>query len=128
MNLSSCINVFLVFSLSGEMDSFYEYLLKYWLLTGKQDKTHHSMYKKAVEGIKEHLIADVDGKKYLISKSFGESIMQIEHLACFAPGMLGLGAVNEDDTELLKLAEELTETCYLTYHNQGISQNFLSNI
>lgn len=101
------------------MDSFYEYLLKYWLLTGKQDKTHHSMYKKAVEGIKEHLIANVDGKKYLISKSFGESIMQIEHLACFAPGMLGLGAHNEGDDELLKLAEELTETCYLTYHNQG---------
>lgn len=100
------------------MDSFYEYLLKYWLLTGKKDELHGSMYAKAVEAIKEHLITNVDGKKFLIARAYGDAIMQQDHLACFAPGMLGLGAIQDGDKELLKLAEELTESCYLSYHQQ----------
>lgn len=41
-----------------------------------------------------------------------------EHLACFAPGMLALGASIENDQALLELAGELTESCYLQYHRQ----------
>lgn len=110
---------FEIFSLGGDADSFYEYLLKYWLLTGKKDKLHKRMYNKAMEAFKEHLIVTKDGRKFITTSSFGENSMQMDHLACFAPGMFGLGAVNDGDDELLKLAEELTESCYLTYHMQG---------
>lgn len=106
-------------SIGSEADSFYEYLLKYWLFTGKQDKLHHRMYKEAVEGIRKFLVADVEGKKYIVSNNVDDKIMQMDHLACFAPGMLALGAINEGDDELLELAAELTESCYLMYHNQG---------
>lgn len=36
------------YSVGGDCDSFYEYLLKYWVYTGKRDEMHHEMYKKAV--------------------------------------------------------------------------------
>lgn len=39
------------FTLGGGADSFYEYLLKYWIYTGKRDDLHHQMYKNAVEVI-----------------------------------------------------------------------------
>lgn len=121
---SSKTQPFQLYSLAGDADSFYEYLLKYWLLTGKKDRLHHDMYLKAVEAIQKNLITEIDGKKYIVSRFDDEPILQLEHLACFAPGMLGLGASHEGDKELLKLAEDLTETCYLSYHQQGKNHFF----
>ncbi len=92
--------------------------MKYWLITGKTDQLHYKLYKDALPGIQEHLIREVDGKKFLITKKYRDEILQLDHLACFAPGMIGLGAVNDGDKSLLSLAEDLTETCYLMYHNQ----------
>ena len=37
------------YSLGGQADSFYEYLLKFWILTGRKDEQHYRMYKQAVK-------------------------------------------------------------------------------
>lgn len=106
------------FTVGGMADSFYEYLLKYWLLTDKQDELHLSMYRKALDAIKEHLVVTRNKRKFLISKKSMTEVPVMEHLACFAPGMMALGAYHMGDDDTLALAAELTETCYLMYHKQ----------
>lgn len=115
------------YSLGGLCDSFYEYLLKYWLYTGKRDQLHHDMYRRAVAGIKRHLIQKKNGHYFLVNYKTDRVIEEQEHLACFIPGMLALGAVAEEDQETLQLAEALTESCYLMYHKQkiGLSPEFI---
>lgn len=36
------------YSLGGMTDSYYEYLLKFWLQSGKQDKLHKDLFLKAL--------------------------------------------------------------------------------
>lgn len=111
------------YTLGGMADSYYEYLLKYWLLTNKKDSLHLEMYKKSVQAIKENLIVTRNRRKFIISKKGTTEIMVMEHLACFAPGMLALGAYHMGDDDTLQLAAELTDTCYQMYHKQisGVS-------
>lgn len=115
------------YSMGGLCDSFYEYLLKYWLYTGKRDQLHHDMYKRVVAGIKKHLIQKRNGHYFLTNYKTDRFIEEQEHLACFVPGMLALGAAAEEDQETLQLAEALTESCYLMYQKQkiGLSPEFI---
>eukprot|EP00756_Hemistasia_phaeocysticola_P005263 Hpha_TRINITY_DN13247_c1_g1::TRINITY_DN13247_c1_g1_i1::g.154806::m.154806/K01230/MAN1; mannosyl-oligosaccharide alpha-1,2-mannosidase len=107
-------------------DSFYEYLLKQYLLTGKTEKRYHDMYKKAVKGILSRLVKKTNpgGAVYVAEFKRGAVFNKMDHLACFAGGMLALG-VNEighdggaDNDEVLNVAEGLTETCYQMYKQQ----------
>lgn len=120
-NLHLLISV--AFTLGGMADSFYEYLVKYWIMNDKTDCTAFRMYTAAVDAIKEHLVISRNKRKFLINKKGDTEVPIMEHLACFAPGMLALGAYHMGDDDTLVLAEELTETCYQMYHHQstGIS-------
>ncbi len=111
------------FTLGGMADSFYEYLLKYWIMNNKKDDIHYNMYRKAVDAIKENLVVVRNRRKFLISKRGTTEVPVMEHLACFAPGMLALGAYHMGDDDTLTLAAELTDTCYQMYHRQtaGVS-------
>lgn len=108
------------YTFGGQADSFYEYLLKYWLYTGKRDKLHHEMYKKAIEGMKRHLLQRRNGHMFVANRRGNGIIEEQEHLTCFVPGMLALGAHEENDKETLHLAEQLAESCYLMYHKQRL--------
>lgn len=116
------------FSAGGQCDSFYEYLLKYWLYTGKRDTLHYKMYKKAVDGIRRHLIQRRSGRYFVVNRKGEHVLEEQEHLACFLPGLLALGAHEENDKELLELAGQLTESCYQMYHKQrlGLSPEFIN--
>lgn len=106
------------YSTGGQCDSFYEYLFKYWLYTGKRDRTHYKMWKGAIAGIKRHLVQRRNGRYFLIDRK-GDTIMEEQgHLACFLPGTLALSAVEENNKEELELAAQLTESCYMMYHKQ----------
>ncbi|ETM46958.1 hypothetical protein L914_08248 [Phytophthora nicotianae] len=107
-----------VISLGALGDSHYEYLLKQWLLTGKQDSKLREMYVRSVEGIKAELV----GRSYPSNYAFvgklletGELEPAMEHLTCFVPGMLALGYYHGMPTSHLELAKELTETCVQMY-------------
>ncbi|GMI08500.1 hypothetical protein TrRE_jg6052 [Triparma retinervis] len=104
-------------------DSAYEYFLKYYLYNprgGATDERLKHMYRKSVETMKGRLVKkSANGLTYLTdSGSSRGSGGKMEHLACFVPGLLALGAMTLDDghgAEDLKLAEELAAACYAMY-------------
>ena len=44
--------------LGSRGDSYYEYLLKQYLQTNKQELVYWDMYRESVEGVKKHLVSD----------------------------------------------------------------------
>jgi mannosyl-oligosaccharide alpha-1,2-mannosidase len=109
-----------LYTAGSSCDSFYEYLLKYWLYTGKRDKLHKQMYDKALTAIKANLVANRDGRYYLVNVHGDQTQHHQDHLACFLPGTLALGAVQENDKETFELAVNLTESCYWMYQRQPL--------
>ncbi|GAA5949342.1 hypothetical protein JCM21900_005615 [Sporobolomyces salmonicolor] len=125
------------YTFGGQADSYYEYLIKlHQLLGGSPASAQYSrMYVAAIEAAKKHLIrsinvvpglenavtiGDVHFKEVhgiqahkMQSKSWYS--MRLDHLTCFAGGMLGLGA------RLLKrggdftLAQQFTQACVWAY-------------
>ena len=108
------------YHVNGGCDSYYEYLLKLWLLTGRRDTALLKAYTAAVTGINTHLVyRSSDNHTFLgsITTPPGVFTPQMEHLACFASGMLALGALR-DAANLGShgaLAAELGETCWRLY-------------
>lgn len=117
-------------------DSYYEYLLKQYLQTSKQEKVYWEMYRESVNGVKKHMV----GKSVPNGLTFigeleqgikGQMTPKMDHLVCFYGGLLALGATggltlkearklpdwNSEKESDFKLAEELTFTCYKMYHD-----------
>jgi len=95
-------------------DSYYEYLLKQWLLSDKKDGNLRQMYVTAVDGMKEQLLgrASPSGMLFVGESSASQPLIpKMEHLTCFVPGMLALGYLHGMPNEHLAIAKELTETC-----------------
>lgn len=51
------------------------------------------------------------------SRAGGSPSTSMDHLSCFYPGMLALGALNELLPETKEMAENLTHTCYFMYNS-----------
>ncbi|QDZ21689.1 alpha-1,2-Mannosidase [Chloropicon primus] len=127
------------YTMGAMADSYYEYLLKAWVQAGahRGDMVHDTG--KRWEGAMDEMI------KYLLYKQKSLSALievrgpldkekanpaiptpnldEMNHLACFAPGMLALGAHKAKDLlskrkqdQYLRVAEDLTHTCYLFYN------------
>ncbi|RKP17627.1 hypothetical protein ROZALSC1DRAFT_30596 [Rozella allomycis CSF55] len=111
------------YSFGGEADSFYEYLLKMWIMDDKEPQLFREMYDKAIKAAEEKLVGtNINGYRYL-GKFRSTLNTELEHLSCFAGGMIALGAVTkrEDDfSDKMKLAADLTETCYKMYESQEL--------
>ena len=63
-------------------DSFFEYLIKFWLMTGKEDTASAEMYFKAIESFEVRLLKTTsDGLKYFAQQT-GEDkpIHKMDHL------------------------------------------------
>ncbi|OQR91164.1 mannosyl-oligosaccharide alpha-1,2-mannosidase [Achlya hypogyna] len=105
-------------------DSYYEYLLKQWLFTDKQDYRYKVAYETAVASMKQDLVRTAVGPGKLVI--LGQSVLRgdgsrgfvskMDHLSCFVPGMLALGVLHGMPQWHLELAEELARTCYMMYH------------
>ncbi|XP_076957078.1 mannosyl-oligosaccharide 1,2-alpha-mannosidase MNS3-like [Bidens hawaiensis] len=121
--------------LGSRGDSYYEYLIKVWLQQRQSNWTSlHDMYVEAVKGIK-HLLAKKSKPNGLVFVGElpdgldGGFSPKMDHLVCFLPGTLALGATKGltktkamennlltfEDLENLKLAEELAKTCFEMY-------------
>lgn len=69
-------------------DSFYEYLLKAWLQSGKADNDMRSMYVDAMDFATKKLIQKSNGGlTYFAEMKFGRLEHKMDHLACFT-GMI----------------------------------------
>ena len=96
-------------SMGGGADSFYEYLLKLWLIT-KRDPSF-APYKRAwdlsMATYTDRFLRCSDrGHLYIASGNEAMATNEVEHLACFLGGNLALG-----DSKYLTAAAGVTESC-----------------
>jgi len=116
-------------SVSAYGDSYFEYLLKAYLLNG--NRSYLSAWKDAMQEMRASLIHESkDGWLYVAADS--TKPQEMEELGCFVGGMLALGAhlVEKGDAETwwLPVAERLTHTCYEMYRSSpsGIAPESVS--
>ncbi|XP_044270175.1 endoplasmic reticulum mannosyl-oligosaccharide 1,2-alpha-mannosidase [Tribolium madens] len=109
-------------TLGARGDSYYEYLLKQWLQTGKTIDYLRDDYVTSIMGVEKHLTKRTVPNGFLF---IGELLVggkdfkpKMDHLTCYLPGTLALGVHNGLPESHMKLAEELLSTCYQTYAQQ----------
>ncbi|XP_007169378.1 mannosyl-oligosaccharide 1,2-alpha-mannosidase IB isoform X1 [Balaenoptera acutorostrata] len=111
-------------SVGGLGDSFYEYLLKAWLMSDKTDHEARKMYDDAIEAIEKHLIRKSRGGLTFIGEwKNGHLEKKMGHLACFAGGMFVLGADGsrmDQAGHYLELGAEIARTCHESYDRTAL--------
>ena len=120
--------------LGSRGDSYYEYLIKQYLQTNKQETVYRDMWHESLAGVRKHLITYTEPSGYTIIGERPNGLdkdmsPKMDHLVCFMPGTIALAVTEglllaearklpswsqqkEDD---LKLAEELMQTCWGMY-------------
>ncbi|KAF2441158.1 glycoside hydrolase family 47 protein [Karstenula rhodostoma CBS 690.94] len=120
--------------LGSRGDSYYEYLIKQYLQTQKQEPVYLDMWNESLGGVKKHLLAYSRDAHFTVlaerpSGLGGHVHPKMDHLVCFYPGTIALGVTGgltvaearkqpgwgkaqEDD---LILARELMKTCMAMY-------------
>ncbi|XP_030647754.1 mannosidase, alpha, class 1B, member 1b isoform X2 [Chanos chanos] len=106
-----------VYTLGARADSYYEYLLKQWIQGGKKETELLEDYLQAMEGVKNNLLKKSSplGLTFVGELSHGQFSPKMDHLVCFLPGTLALGAYNGLPADHMDLAKRLMETCYQMY-------------
>jgi len=111
-------------SVGAFADSAYEYMLKQWLLSGGTDTKARDLYLRSANAILDHLtyISPKRHLLYVTDANVGSdgdiSPSHIfEHLTCFLPGVLALGAATLPDTPPTHMwaAQGLAQTCWTLY-------------
>lgn len=106
-------------SIGGLGDSFYEYLIKSFLMSDKTDEEAKKMYYSAMEAIEMNLVQKSPaGLTYVAEWRGGILDHKMGHLACFCGGMIGIGAEDAPEGQkqhYLDLADQITHTCHESY-------------
>lgn len=106
-------------SLGALGDSFYEYLLKAWIQSGHEDDEAREMYDEAMQAIIQHMVRRTpSGLVYVSDMKFDRLEHKMDHLACFAGGLFGLGSTtltNQYSQRYMEIGEGLTNTCHESY-------------
>lgn len=120
--------------LGSRGDSYYEYLIKQYYQTSEKEPVYREMWDEALSGVRKHLVTYTEPSGFTIigEKPFGlggKLSPKMDHLVCFMPGTIALGATgglteaeakklptwtakNEAD---MQLARELMQTCWGMY-------------
>ncbi|KAF9547096.1 hypothetical protein EC957_008945 [Mortierella hygrophila] len=112
-----------VASFGSLSDGFYEYLLKTYLLTG--DEKVKDLYISSIEAMHRHLISHSQkpSETHLVLGVYDTAtdslVPKMDHLSCFAPGLLALGAKVLNRPKDLIAARGLMETCFMSYQNSA---------
>jgi mannosyl-oligosaccharide alpha-1,2-mannosidase len=102
-------------------DSYYEYLLKQWLQTGKKEHKFKDQWILAMNEMHDKMVKKTaGGDVYIAELSWtGEISKRMDHLACFVGGMLELGYRTIPKEEVQERWHEtavgLTKTCHQMY-------------
>jgi len=112
------------FSVGAMTDSLYEYLVKMDVLLGGS-KGYEQMYKTAVDAIIKHAIfrpmvpdeANIlmVGKVKAVDLGLATLRPEVEHLGCFAGGMLALGGRLLRNTTHIEIGQRLAVGCFWAY-------------
>ncbi|KAA6416321.1 MAG: glycoside hydrolase family 47 [Lasallia pustulata] len=120
--------------LGSRGDSYYEYLIKQYLQTSQQEPIYQEMWNQALAGVRKHLITYSKASHLTILAErpaglSGNIFPKMDHLVCFMPGTIALGATGglpeaeakksptwgKQQEEEMALARELTKTCWGMY-------------
>ncbi|KAI0694435.1 glycoside hydrolase [Cytidiella melzeri] len=111
--------------LGSRGDSYYEYLLKQYLQTSKQEPVYREMYGNAMDGVASHLMARTPQGVLYTGELHPQRrppkgeihwtvVPKQDHLVCFLGGSLMLGAVTTGavvhSVSIPPMAEELSES------------------
>ncbi|KAG9196329.1 Mannosyl-oligosaccharide 1,2-alpha-mannosidase [Alternaria panax] len=115
-------------------DSYYEYLIKQYLQTQKQEPIYQEMWNESLNGAKKHLLAYTKNSHFTVlgerpNGIEGKLHPKMDHLVCFLPGTIALAATGgasladarklptwgKAQEEDITLARELTKTCMGMY-------------
>ncbi|KAL7746460.1 hypothetical protein RI367_008215 [Sorochytrium milnesiophthora] len=109
-------------SLGSDRDSFFEYLLKGALLVRDPHEAaqYRAQYDEAIDFLLSYIVVNKHGQVNLAEGSINSGMRNfVQHLACFAGGMLMLGAVSQASpyrNQIFQIGLDYTETCYGLYH------------
>jgi len=112
-------------------DSFYEYLIKQWLLTRKSEPYLREMWESTMLAMAKLLVQKTSPSElvYVADWTGGGLAHKMDHLACFIPAMLAIGSQDNGtyDAEFMTLADRLGETCFQMYARtkSGLSPEFV---
>ncbi|EIE24199.1 glycoside hydrolase [Coccomyxa subellipsoidea C-169] len=117
-------------SLGAMGDSYYEYLLKVWIYKGRraEDEMYRAMWERSMDEMLRKLLFKNEESGYTYVAEFARCgsplLHKMDHLSCFIPAMLALGAhasavTGAKATRYLQVAEELTHTCWQMYHQMA---------
>ena len=120
--------------LGSRGDSYYEYLIKQYFQTNGKEPVYQEMWREALEGVRKHLITYTTNSHFTIigERPAGlsrELSPKMDHLVCFMPGSIALGATGglsekeakklptwtQRDEADMQLARELMQTCWGMY-------------
>ncbi|XP_045446919.1 mannosyl-oligosaccharide alpha-1,2-mannosidase IA [Melitaea cinxia] len=107
-------------SLGALGDSFYEYLLKAWLVSNGEDEQARVMFDEAMQAALEKMLRiSPSGLAYLAEVKYGRVFEEkMDHLSCFAGGMFALASTsleNSQSERYMDVARQLTRTCHESY-------------
>ena len=114
-------------------DSWYEYLLKCWLQGGKTEPWLRDMYDKSMDGMINKLLkrSHPSNLAYVSDWDGSRNVDKMDHLVCFLPGILALGAYTKPDSPNrdrdMMVAKSLMYTCYQMYERTttGIAPEYV---
>ncbi|KAH0788440.1 Mannosyl-oligosaccharide 1,2-alpha-mannosidase IB [Histomonas meleagridis] len=104
------------FSFDAYGDSFYEYLLKLFILTDGQCVRCKELYKDSINGIRKYLLREGPEYTYVVRTKDSIPDNSLSYLSFFIPGMISLGSKYIDESDI-ELAIKLGETA-AKWHNQ----------
>ncbi|ULU09145.1 hypothetical protein L3Y34_013923 [Caenorhabditis briggsae] len=110
-----------LFSMGAMADSWYEYLLKQWIATGKTDQRTKREYEEAIFAMEKRMLYKSEQSNlWYFAKLNGNRVEHsFEHLACFCGGMVVLHAMNEENATIaqhyMDLGKNIGHTCHESY-------------
>lgn len=114
-------------------DSYYEYMLKQWLQSGKREPHFKEAWKRSMKDMFRDLVQQTKGGLTYVAEMEHNKVRQrMDHLTCFVGGMLILGArtlpADEVDPAWELTAEEVTKTCFEMYRrtSTGLSPEYVN--
>jgi hypothetical protein len=120
--------------LGSRGDSYYEYLIKQYLQTSKEEPIYEELWNEALAGVRKHLVTYTKNSHLTIIGERQNGLQspltpKMDHLVCFMGGTIALGATGglteaaakklptwtKKKDEEMRLARELTQTCWGMY-------------
>ncbi|DBB01907.1 TPA: hypothetical protein ACH3X1_000502 [Trebouxia sp. C0004] len=115
------------YTVGAMADSYYEYLLKMWLLKQQKDEMYRSMWENSMDEMMTKLMnVSIGGLLYVgLIQQNTMFVPRLEHLTCYLPGNLALGvtygAVNGSKADhYMTVAKNLTYSCWQMYEKMPV--------